>query len=147
MTELTMKTPTARSNSARTKAGQSKGKRKAAEICYRVSESFMCEAVTEYRFAAMAAGGVGKGIRARLQLLGLRDWRFDIAIPEHMIAVELDGGTWIQGRHSRGSGVISDMDKINAATVRGWRVLRYTHTNHSITQIISDISTLIHKQP
>ena len=105
----------------------------------------MCEAVTEYRFGAMAAGGGGKGLRARLQLMGLRDWRFDVAIPEHLIAVELDGGTWIQGRHSRGAGVISDMDKINAATVRGWRVLRYTHTNHSLTQIMADISTLISK--
>ena len=105
----------------------------------------MCEAVTEYRFAAMAAGGGGKGLRERLKALGLRDWRFDVAIPEYQIAVELDGGTWIQGRHSRGAGVISDMDKINAATVRGWRVLRYTHTNHSLTQIMADISTLIHK--
>jgi hypothetical protein len=130
-------------NSTRTKAGQSKGKMKAAEIVYRVSEAFMTQAVTEYRFGAMAAGGAGKGLRARLQALGLRDWRFDIAIPEYMIAVELDGGTWIQGRHSRGAGVISDMDKINAATVRGWRVLRYTHTNHKTTQILADISTLI----
>jgi hypothetical protein len=116
---------------------------KAAEIVYRVSEAFMTQAVTEYRFGAMAADGAGKGLRARLQALGLRDWRFDIAIPEYMIAVELDGGTWIQGRHSRGAGVISDMDKINAATVRGWRVLRYTHTNHKTTQILADISTLI----
>jgi hypothetical protein len=131
------------SNSTRTKAGQSKGKMKAAEIVYRVSEAFMTQAVTEYRFGAMSAGGAGKGLRARLEALGLRDWRFDIAIPEYMIAVELDGGTWIQGRHSRGGGVISDMDKINAATVRGWRVLRYTHTNHKTTQILADISTLI----
>ena len=134
----------AHSNSARTLAGQSKGKQKAAEIVYRVSEAFMTPVHTEYRFGAMAAGGAGKGLRARLEALGLRDWRFDVAIPEYMIAVELDGGTWIQGRHSRGAGVISDMDKINAATVRGWRVLRYTHTNHKMTQIMADISTLIH---
>ena len=133
------------SNSARTLAGQSKGKAKASEIVYRVSEAFMTQVHTEYRFGAMAAGGAGKGLRARLEALGLRDWRFDVAIPEYMIAVELDGGTWIQGRHSRGAGVISDMDKINAATVRGWRVLRYTHTNHKISQIMADISTMIHE--
>jgi hypothetical protein len=138
------KTQTNPSNSSRTIAGQSKGKQKAAEIVYRVSEAFMTPVHTEYRFGAMAAGGAGKGLRARLEALGLRDWRFDVAIPEYQIAVELDGGTWIQGRHSRGAGVISDMDKINAATVRGWRVLRYTHTNHKMTQIMADISTLIH---
>lgn len=134
-----------RSNSARTIAGQSKGKAKAAEIVYRVSEAFMTQAVTEYRFGAMAAGGAGKGLRARLEALGLRDWRFDVALPEYMIAVELDGAVWTNGRHSRGAGVISDMDKINAATVRGWRVLRYTHTNHKISQIMADISTMIHE--
>lgn len=140
-----MKKTTLHSNSYRTIAGQSKGKAKAAEIVYRVSEAFMTPVHTEYRFGAMAAGGAGKGLRARLEALGLRDWRFDVAIPEYQIAVELDGGTWIHGRHSRGAGVISDMDKINAATVRGWRVLRYTHTNHKMTQIMADISTLIHE--
>ena len=133
------------SNSARTLAGQSKGKQKAAEIVYRVSEAFMTPVHTEYRFGAMAAGGAGKGLRARLEALGLRDWRFDVALPEYMIAIELDGAVWTNGRHSRGAGVISDMDKINAATVRGWRVLRYTHTNHKMSQIMADISTLIHE--
>lgn len=108
----------------------------------------MTQAVTEYRFGAMAAGGAGKGLRARLDALGLRDWRFDLALPEYLIAVELEGGVWnngeTQSRHSRGKGMISDMDKYNAATVRGWRVLRYTHTNHKLTQIMADISTLIH---
>ena len=31
-----------------------------------------------------------------------RKWRFDFAWPEHKIAVEQEGGVWIQGRHTRG---------------------------------------------
>ena len=55
-----------------------------------------------------------------------RRWRFDFAIPAKKIAIEIEGGTWIQGRHSRGSGYESDLTKYNRAAVLGWRILRYT---------------------
>lgn len=134
---------TTHSNSIRTIRGQSKGKAKAAELCAMIAEVFMTCPVTEYRFAAMIAGGEGKGLRTRLAALGLRDWRFDVAIPEYKIAIEFEGGTWAGGRHVRGLGMISDMDKYNVATVHGWRVLRYTHTNHTTAQIMSHLATLI----
>lgn len=53
-----------------------------------------------------------------------RQWRFDLAWPDHMVAVELDGGTFVNGRHSRGAGVEEDCHKLNAAAVLGWTVLR-----------------------
>lgn len=53
-----------------------------------------------------------------------RRWRFDLAWPELMLAVEVEGGIWTNGRHSRGAGMISDMSKYNEAVLRGWRVLR-----------------------
>ena len=55
-----------------------------------------------------------------------RRWRFDFAWPEYMIAVEVEGGTWTRGRHTRGAGFERDCEKYNAAAVRGWTVLRYT---------------------
>lgn len=55
-----------------------------------------------------------------------RKWRFDYAIIENKIALEVEGGTWIQGRHTRPLGFINDMEKYNAATILGWRVLRVT---------------------
>lgn len=55
-----------------------------------------------------------------------RKWRFDFAWPDHQIAAEVDGGTWIGGRHSRGAGYERDCEKLNAAAVLGWRVLRFT---------------------
>jgi very-short-patch-repair endonuclease len=55
-----------------------------------------------------------------------RRWRFDIAVPELKIAVEIEGGTWIQGRHTRGKGYQEDMEKYNQAQLLGWRVFRYT---------------------
>jgi very-short-patch-repair endonuclease len=55
-----------------------------------------------------------------------RRWRFDLAFPDHMLAVEIEGGAWTGGRHTRGAGFISDMEKYNAAVLRGWRLLRFT---------------------
>jgi len=53
-----------------------------------------------------------------------RKWRFDLAWPDRLLAVEIDGGLWIQGRHSRGCGQLADMEKFNAAALLGWKVLR-----------------------
>jgi very-short-patch-repair endonuclease len=55
-----------------------------------------------------------------------RMWRFDYAIPALRIAIEIDGGIWIQGRHNRASGYIGDMEKFNAAATLGWVVLKFT---------------------
>lgn len=55
-----------------------------------------------------------------------RKWRFDCAWREHMIALEIEGGIWSQGRHTRGAGFLGDMEKYNAAVLLGWRVIRTT---------------------
>jgi len=55
-----------------------------------------------------------------------RNWRFDYAIPEHKIAIEIDGGAFTGGRHTRGVGFIQDCDKLNEATALGWSIYRIT---------------------
>ncbi|BDR13156.1 endonuclease domain-containing protein [Vibrio sp. STUT-A11] len=55
-----------------------------------------------------------------------RRWRFDFAYPEQQLAVEVEGGTWAGGRHTRGSGYEKDCEKYNEAALRGWSVLRFT---------------------
>jgi len=55
-----------------------------------------------------------------------RRWRFDFAWPDMMIACEIEGGTWIQGRHNRGSSIEKDYEKYNAAALLGWRVFRFS---------------------
>lgn len=55
-----------------------------------------------------------------------RRWRFDFAQPKIMVAVEIDGGCFVHGRHSRGVGQIKDMEKMNEAQKLGWRVFHFT---------------------
>jgi len=54
-----------------------------------------------------------------------RRWRFDFAWPELKVAVEIEGGTWTQGRHTRGQGFEDDCVKHNTALMEGWKVLRF----------------------
>ena len=56
----------------------------------------------------------------------VRRWRFDMAWPDHVLAMEVEGGVWTGGRHTRGAGFIADIEKYNEAVLLGWRVLRTT---------------------
>jgi very-short-patch-repair endonuclease len=55
-----------------------------------------------------------------------RKWRFDYAWPDKKIAAEIEGGTWINGRHNRGSSIEADLSKYNEAALLGWRVFRFS---------------------
>ncbi len=55
-----------------------------------------------------------------------RRFRFDFADTERKIAIEIEGGTWTQGRHIRGKGYSMDCEKYNLAQFAGWKVFRLT---------------------
>lgn len=57
-----------------------------------------------------------------------RRWRFDFAWILKGVAVEIEGGTWSGGRHTRGDGYEKDCEKYNEAVLMGWKVLRFTST-------------------
>ena len=54
----------------------------------------------------------------------VRRWRFDFLLGR--VAVEVDGGTWAGGRHTRGAGFEKDAEKLNEAALLGFVVLRFT---------------------
>lgn len=52
-----------------------------------------------------------------------RKWRFDWAWLAQKVALEVQGGLFIQGRHSRGAALLKEHEKLNEAAAQGWRVL------------------------
>ena len=55
-----------------------------------------------------------------------RAWRFDFAVPDHWLAVEIDGGIYTGGRHTRGPGYQEDLTKLQEAACLNWQVLRFS---------------------
>lgn len=53
-----------------------------------------------------------------------RKWRFDYAWEDHRVALEVEGGVWVGGRHTSGAGFVKDMEKYNEAAAMGWRIIR-----------------------
>lgn len=55
-----------------------------------------------------------------------RRFRFDYAHHSAKAAIELDGGVFIGGRHSRGMGQVKDAEKGRLAAYSGWNVIHFT---------------------
>jgi very-short-patch-repair endonuclease len=55
-----------------------------------------------------------------------RRWRFDFALPQIKLGIEVDGGVWIKGGHNTGKGKTRDCEKDEAAIREGWIVYRCT---------------------
>ena len=83
------------------------------------------EAPTTDASAFFVAAGLPKPV-AEYRFHPVRKWRFDYAWLQHKVAVEIDGGVWTGGRHTRGAGFIKDQEKRNAAVLAGWKVLHFT---------------------
>ncbi|MBK7885496.1 MAG: hypothetical protein IPJ81_18155 [Chitinophagaceae bacterium] len=60
-----------------------------------------------------------------------RKWRFDWAIPALKIAIEYEGGIFMEkSGHTSARGMTKDTDKYNSAQALGWVVLRFTALNY-----------------
>jgi hypothetical protein len=68
--------------------------------------------VAEYQFA--------KHLKRKWRI----DWYFEVNGKK--VALEVEGGVWTSGRHTRGSGFIKDMEKYNTAATEGIFLLRVT---------------------
>ncbi len=96
--------------------GQDKVKERAKKLLYEGDKVFntMCRAhglpipVPEYQFAAPE-----------------RLWAVDYCF-DGWLCLEVEGGAWTQGRHTRGAGFLADIEKYNELTIRGFSLIRCT---------------------
>lgn len=109
------------------------------------------EFVREYRFGAEACGGAGKGLRARLEAAGLRDWRADFYLPGSKLLVEVEGitsfgrtksGKMALGRHQTAKGMEEDLKKYDCAMRLGYTVYRCSQAMVKSGRAIQSIKML-----
>ena len=56
-----------------------------------------------------------------------RRWRLDFAWVDKKIGVEVEGGIWLpRSGHNTGVGISRDVEKGNALTLLGWKLIRVT---------------------
>ena len=72
-----------------------------------------------------------------------RKFRLDIAWPACRVGIEVQGGIWIKGAHSTGSGILRDMEKRNAGILAGWRVIEVTPGQLCMRETVDAVRKLI----
>lgn len=87
----------------------------------------------------------GQPLVKELRFHPIRKWRFDYSNEGSMIAIEIEGGVWVNGAHNRGKHFTSDCEKYMAAALMGWTVFRLTAdmvTSMNLTLIDGKIKEL-----
>lgn len=72
-----------------------------------------------------------------------RKFEIDIAIPEHKIGIEVEGGIFTRQAHGSISGIKRDMEKHNLLTLQGWRVLRFRPDEVACGKAVEGIKDLL----
>lgn len=71
------------------------------------------------------AAGLGEPVK-EYKFHPTRKWRVDYFFPRLGLAVEVEGAVWCQGRHTRGSGFVKDIEKYNQISIAGYHLMRFT---------------------
>ena len=61
---------------------------------------------------------------------------------ESGVAIEIEGGIWIHGRHNRGMGFLSDMQKYNLMSERGILLFRLPANKITASWVLPIIETI-----
>ena len=90
----------------------------------------------------------GLVVNAEYKFHPTRRWRIDVAawhLPSgRKLAIEIDGGVWVQGRHTRGAGVLKDNEKIAHLAMDGWLFLRVTPQQVTSGQAYAWATAILH---
>lgn len=96
------------------------------EMLYQIKVAGLPAPVREYRFDAV------------------KKYRFDFAYLDRMLAVEVEGGTWVPNTgHTSGVGYRENVRKYNLAVMQGWRILRFTSDMVTSGEALKTIEAVI----
>src|SRR6186997_2309556 len=90
----------------------------------------MTQSIAEMTLAAQLEQA-GIPFEAEFRFAPPRRWRADFYVHDgrygvNAVLIEVDGGGFVAGRHSRGKGMENDAEKASAAAILGYRVIRAT---------------------
>jgi len=101
----------------------------------------LTKSVLEKQFQFMWNALQGAPLEREWRVSPKRRFRFDFAIPKIKVAIEIEGGTWVNrrvkkksgeevtvqgGAHNSGTGYIKDVKKYNISQYKGWSLFRFT---------------------
>ncbi len=66
------------------------------------------------------------GFERHFRFCRTRKFEADFAFPYLMLLIEVEGGTWINGRHNTGAGYAKDCEKYDEAEILGYHIIRVT---------------------
>lgn len=96
-------------------------------------------ALPEVRFHHERKWRIDVAVCRAVALRGLDTWTDVLQRQGAVVAVEIHGGVFSRGRHVRGLGFVKDMEKENAMTELGLKVLKFTpqqvRTGEALAQI------------
>jgi hypothetical protein len=99
----------------------------------------MATKLTAETFGAMCeAAGLPRPV-PELRFAPPRRWRFDWCWPDLKLSLEIEGGVWTKGRHTRPSGFLRDVEKYNAAAVLGYRIIRCTPSEFASGAVLATL--------
>ncbi len=72
-----------------------------------------------------------------------RKWRFDFCWAEQMVALEVQGGLFSAGRHTRGAALLKEHEKLNRAAVLGYRLIYTTPQTAQNSDTLATLTALL----
>ena len=80
-----------------------------------------------YRIFELSITGAGlPAVTREFKFAPPRRWKTDFAWPDFRLILEVEGGAYTHGRHTRGASYVADMEKYNELAIRGFFLLRVT---------------------
>lgn len=93
-----------------------------------LSQRLKIESYTQYLLDLGSELGLGAGVREYPFAKCIkRKFMADVAWPGRGILMELEGGAFIRGRHTRGKGYEADCEKYSLASILGFTLIRCTY--------------------